>query len=167
MRYSPLIFVIATAIGCGSIQSIQNALEGDDKTRIQGKWQVTSLDGLGKSAPADEMKNMEVTIEGDTMTLMYKGEVTQKVKITLDPSASPKQIDVTETLEEPSPPKGKEVKAKAEVKTKMVKGVYELKDDTLTICRPGGAGDENLPRPTSVTPAERKNMVVIVLTRVK
>ncbi|HKB01177.1 MAG TPA: hypothetical protein VKD90_03110, partial [Gemmataceae bacterium] len=70
-------------------------------------------------------------------------------RYTLDPSQSPKAID----MEVPGP----------DGEPQMCQGVYELTDDRLTIhlAMPG------FPRPTSLQPADEEQAIVMVMERAK
>jgi uncharacterized protein (TIGR03067 family) len=77
----------------------QKALKG-----LEGKYKLTALEKGGMKAPPDVMANMEgVSIKGDVLVLKVRGE-DKTVKLKVDPSKSPKEIDV---MPQDGPTKGK------------------------------------------------------------
>jgi uncharacterized protein (TIGR03067 family) len=76
----------------------------DDKTdlgaefkKFHGLWTFESVKAGGKKAPADQLKGVTVTFAGDKYTVKKGDEVIQVGTQKLDPSKSPKAIDVTAT----------------------------------------------------------------------
>jgi uncharacterized protein (TIGR03067 family) len=98
-----------------------------DKEAIQGTWIWVSAEAGGKKKPDGEFKAKQVAtvIRGDTMTVRHKGRETQSAKYRLDPTKSPKEIDLT--IEQGD-------------RTFVLKGIYLLEGDSLTICQ-GGPDD--------------------------
>lgn len=79
-----------------------------------------SSEAGGKALPADALKDLVVVFDGDKHTVTRGSEVIQVGRQTLDPSRSPKAIDVTMT-EGPS-------------KGTVMLGIYEFDGDTLKVC---------------------------------
>jgi uncharacterized protein (TIGR03067 family) len=109
-------------IVCGGI-----AARADDKAdvekelkRFQGTWTIESSEAGGQKAPADQLKDMTVTFDGDKHTVKNASEVIQVGRQKIDPTKSPKTIDVTMT-EGPS-------------KGTVMLGIYKFDGDTLTVC---------------------------------
>jgi uncharacterized protein (TIGR03067 family) len=99
----------------------------DDKTDIaketkkfQGTWTIESSVTGGQEIPRDQLKGFLVIYEGDRHTLKYDGKVFQVGTQKIDPSKSPKTIDVTMTE---GPEKGK-----------VLLGIYEFDGDTMKAC---------------------------------
>ena len=88
--------------------------------KFQGVWTVESLESGGKKIPADTFKGMTLTYEGDKYTVKNGKEVIQVGTQKVDPSKSPKTIDVTMTE---GPNKGA-----------VMLGIYEINGDTLRVC---------------------------------
>ena len=82
--------------------------------------QFESSETGGKKLPADELKGLIVTFDGDKHTVKKGDEVIQVGTQKLDPSKSPRTITVTMTE---GPNKG----------TVML-GIYEIDGDTLKVC---------------------------------
>ncbi len=117
----------------------------DDET-IQGTWKVVSMDRGGEKAPEDRIKGVTFVITDGLITIKDPKRE-EKANFKLDPTKNPRTIDIT-------PEKGKE---------EMVRGIYELKGDSLKICfnNPGGA------RPAEFASKAGTEQVLIVLERDK
>jgi uncharacterized protein (TIGR03067 family) len=88
--------------------------------KFQGTWTFESCETGGKELPVGEFKGLILTFEGDKHTVKKGDEVIQVGTQKLDPSKSPKTIDVT--LAE-GPNKGA-----------VMLGIYEIDGDTLKVC---------------------------------
>src|SRR5438552_16786498 len=62
--------------------------------KFQDTWTFESVEAGGKEVPAAEFKGIAVTFEGDKYTVKKGDEVIQAATQKLDPSKSPKTIDV-------------------------------------------------------------------------
>jgi uncharacterized protein (TIGR03067 family) len=110
--------------------------------KFQGTWTFESSVTGGEELPADRLKMFVVTFEGDKHTVKNGDEVIQVGTQKLDPSKSPKTIDVTMV---DGPQKG----------TVML-GIYEIDADTLKVC----FDPEGKTRPTEFkSPPGSKNFV--------
>lgn len=180
---------LCAALGCAS--SATNSSGGgtptptasDDKQLLQGKWLVVSAERNGKAEPEAEISDVVVSIEDDKISFIVDGKKQHaKMSFSLNSSKAPKQIDFTEWYLRPHGeiPGVLSGVHHVEEKTDTPKGVYELKDDTLTICKwnPGyrpasktavGTAEEGKspPRPTSLAPADRKGITILILKRIK
>src|SRR6202008_2499266 len=83
-------------------------------------WTIESSEFAGQKLPADQLKNFVVIYEGDKHTVKHGDQVFQVGTQKIDPSKSPKTIDVTMT-EGPS-------------KGVVMLGIYEFDGDTLKVC---------------------------------
>lgn len=88
--------------------------------KFQGTWRFESSEAGGQALPADVLKGLVLTFEGAKHTVKMGDEVIQVGTQKIDPSKSPKAIDVTLTE---GPSKG----------TTML-GIYEIDGDTLKVC---------------------------------
>ena len=88
--------------------------------KFQGTWTFESSEAGGTQLPADDLKTLILTFEGDKHTVKKGDEVIQVGIQKLDPSKSPKTIDVTMTE---GPNKGA-----------VMLGIYEIDGDTLRVC---------------------------------
>jgi uncharacterized protein (TIGR03067 family) len=134
--------------GSGALADDKVDLEKEVK-KFQGTWTIESSKSGGKELPANELKGLIVTFEGDKHTVKKGDEVIQVGTQKLDPSKSPKTIDVTMTE---GPNKG----------TVML-GIYEINGDTLKVC----FDPEGKKRPTEFKSAPGSENFVNVHKRVK
>jgi uncharacterized protein (TIGR03067 family) len=116
-----------------------------DTDLIQGKWSLVSFERGDESKPAEEIKKVKITFDGNILTI-NDGDKDDKATFKIDPDKKPKTIDIT-------PEKEKD----------KVAGIYELKGDDLKICF-GKPGEE---RPTKFGPKGVKGQTLIVLKREK
>jgi uncharacterized protein (TIGR03067 family) len=88
--------------------------------KFQGTWTFESVQAGGKEDAAAEFKGFMVTFTGDRYTVKKGDEVIQVGVQKLDPSKSPKAVDVmvTEGLN----------------KGAVMLGIYEIGSDTLKVC---------------------------------
>jgi uncharacterized protein (TIGR03067 family) len=110
--------------------------------KFQGAWTFESSVTGGDELPADHLKMFVVTFEGDKHTVKKGDEVIQVGTQKIDPSKSPKTIDVT-MVEGPH-------------KGTVMLGIYEIDGDTLKVC----FDPEGKTRPTEFkSPPGSKNFV--------
>lgn len=106
---------------------------GDEKADLKamvGKWTIVKAE-LGKTDIFELLKTLEFEIREDGKYTAKLGDETDNGSFTVDPSKSPKEMDIKATG---GPNKGKTIKA-----------LYKQDGDTLTICYNLGGGD----RPTA------------------
>ena len=115
-----LCTVILTASGGTGARADDKADAEKELKKLQGTWTFESVEVGGKEAPAADYKSMTVTFEGGKFTVKTGDEVIQVGTEKLDPSKSPKAIDVTMTE---GPNKGA-----------VMLGIYEIDGDTLKVC---------------------------------
>jgi uncharacterized protein (TIGR03067 family) len=135
-----LLMIVAVGLLLAADKA-DDAIKAEIK-KLQGDWEAQSLQSLDAKTPEEDLKGLRLVIDGDKWT-NYRGdkkgtELTWKV----DPSKDPKHLDLTVTRN------GKKV---------VVLCVYELKGDTLTVCRPFKNPGE---RPTKIAPAEGTGVAV-------
>jgi uncharacterized protein (TIGR03067 family) len=138
---------VVLAFLCGPIGRGQEKKDADS---ILGKWQFVSVHDGGRLQNEDDTKNSTLTITKDKMTIHTKRDGKEKempVEYKTDPSKSPKWIDITNE------------------KGDKMKGIYELKDDTLRLCFNERSSGERANAFESK--ANSSNDVLIVLKRAK
>ena len=86
---------------------------------FQGTWSMATLEMSGTKTPSETVQTYQLVVEGNQFSVK-RGENTSKMTLAIDPGKDPKTIDLISARE------GNET---------ILKGIYELKDDTLTICR--------------------------------
>jgi uncharacterized protein (TIGR03067 family) len=87
--------------------------------RFEGTWTYVSLEIEGNKAPQDSYKGAKLVIKGDKFTA-HQGEEVLHGTFKVDTSKKPKTIDVTFS---DGPDKGK-----------IMRGIYELDNDTYKVC---------------------------------
>jgi len=140
----------------GAVGFVASGAVADDKAdlerevkKFQGTWTFESSEAGGKALPAAQLKELVLTFEGDKHTVKKGNEVIQVGTQKLDPSKSPKTIDVTMT-EGPS-------------KGAVMLGIYEFNGDTLKVCFDSGGKK----RPTEFNSPPGSETFVNVHKRVK
>lgn len=111
--------------------------------KFQGTWTFESVVAGGKKVPADAFKGVTITFEGDKYTVQKGDEVIQAATQKLDPSKSPKALDVT-VAEGPN-------------KGTVILGIYEISGDTLKVC----FDPEGKQRPTQFKSASGSQTLVV------
>jgi uncharacterized protein (TIGR03067 family) len=134
--------------GVGTRADVKADAEKELK-KFHGVWTFESVEAGGKKAPADELKGMTLTFAGDKYTVKKGDMVIQVGAQKLDPSRSPKAIDVTVT--------------EGLNKGAVMLGIYEIDGDTLKVCFEEGGKK----RPTEFKSAAGSETFVNVHKRVK
>jgi uncharacterized protein (TIGR03067 family) len=145
MRISSVLLFCAVGFAAsgapGTVADDKAELEKEAR-KFQGTWTFASSVTGGEELPADHLKMFLVIFEGDKHTVKKGDEVIQVGTQKLDPSRSPKTIDVT-MVEGPH-------------KGTVMLGIYEIDADTLKVC----FDPEGKTRPTEFkSPAGSKNFV--------
>src|SRR5437773_1028401 len=140
------LIVVGLVLAFGAVKAADDA--DKDKEKLQGAWQPISAIEKGKEQSKEDLKERKITFKGDKITVKH-GEKVHDVTFKLDPSKKPKEIDVT----------GKD----DDGKDRMMKGIYELNDDTLKVCLDMEGGD----RPSKFDSPEGSNLIFVTLKRDK
>ena len=109
----------AASGGSGTLADEKADLD-KEVAKFQGTWTFESCETGGKKIPIDELKGVILTFEGNKHTVKKGDDVIQVGTQKLDPSKSPKTIDVTMT-EGPS-------------NGMVMLGIYEFDGDVLKVC---------------------------------
>jgi uncharacterized protein (TIGR03067 family) len=91
-----------------------------DLEKLQGNWVMVSGERNGEALPDEQIKALKRTIKDEEFTVMRDSETLAKGKFTIDPSKSPKTIDVTIT--------------EGDNKDKKMLGIYEIDGDNYKVC---------------------------------
>jgi uncharacterized protein (TIGR03067 family) len=149
MRISLAALLCAASVAASCALADDKADLEKEVRKFQGIWTFESDVAGGKELPADELKGFIITFEGDKHTVKKGDKVIQVGTQKLDPSKSPKAIDVT-MIEGPS-------------KGTVMLGIYAIDGDTLKVCfDPHGKK-----RPTEFKSAPGSENFVTVHKRVK
>jgi uncharacterized protein (TIGR03067 family) len=109
----------AASGGSGTLADGKADLEKEVR-KFHGTWTFESSEAGGKKLPTGELAGLVLTFEGDKHTVKKGNEVIQVGTQKLDPSKSPKAIDVTMT--------------EGVNKGAVMLGIYEINGDTLKVC---------------------------------
>lgn len=128
----------------------------DDPGRLQGEWAITLA---GRSPDKDPNRPINVVrVDGDRWTYVSGGKETSTWRVTLNPDANPKQLDLTR-LDADDRPMTFTTGPGRRVEQKQL-GVYALDGDTLTLA----LAPEQNGRPTRL---DDPDTPALTLTRVK
>ena len=113
--------LIAVCLSC-QVGTTLNAQGDADKTskELQGEWRAVELQTSGNPAPKEVVEKARLEIKGDEMIWNSGGTGVRKSRIRLDPSKSPKEIDIT-ALDGPA-------------KGTTYPGIYSLVKGQLRLC---------------------------------
>jgi uncharacterized protein (TIGR03067 family) len=120
-----------------------------DLEKLQGDWVGVSYMRDGEKADPDDAQSLFRTIKDDTYTISRFDKQIGKGTFTIDATKKPKTIDAY--------PGG------SKDKNKVVRGIYELKGNTLKICSAAPGKD----RPTEFTSKEGSGHTLTVWEREK
>ena len=116
-----LLCVLGLIVSGGTGARADDRADVEKETKkFQGIWTIDSSVTGGQEIPRDQLKEFRLIYEGDKHTLKFGDKVFQVGTQKIDPSKSPKTIDVTMT-EGPS-------------KGMVMLGIYEIDGDTLKVC---------------------------------
>jgi uncharacterized protein (TIGR03067 family) len=124
-----------------------NNRDNADREKIVGNWTVVSGQEDGKALPAEKVKGSHVVITKDTITVHEENNQKRVMSYKLDPSTTPRQIDLTTT--------------EGSDKGKTSHGIYALEEDTLKICFALPGKD----RPKEFTSKEGSKAMLFVMKR--
>ena len=144
-----LCTLVLTASGGTGARADDKADVEKELKKLEGTWTFESVEVGGKEEPVADFKGMTVTFEGDKFTVKKGDEVIQVGTEKLDPSKSPKTVDVTV--------------AEGLNKGAVMLGIYEISGDTLKVC----FDPEGKKRPTEFKSASGSQTFVNVHKRVK
>lgn len=149
----PMILVVGLLLAADSPEDAVKK----EKEKLVGTWNVVSVEANGQKVPGEAIKDFRFIFTADSLT-RKKGEKAESgAGYKLDPSKSPKWIDITGTTD------GKE---------RAVPAIYKLDGDTLTLCfrvdyKKNGKPSEVQKRPEKLDGGEGSEQVLMVLKRGK
>jgi uncharacterized protein (TIGR03067 family) len=148
-KYVLTVLVAGLLLGAAPAPKEDDAKK--DTEKLQGTWQVTSVEERGRSRLQREA--ITVFIDKETMTVTIGGEMDFKGTFKLDPSKKPKTIDVTIAESRRDKEKGK-----------VLHGIYEVDKDTLKWCM---AEPDGTDRPKEFSTKEGINHMLVKLKKDK
>jgi uncharacterized protein (TIGR03067 family) len=128
----------------------QGSSAKQEQERFQGTWRLVKFDlAEGRSLPGEVLAKSRFTFQGDRLTVTEDGKLVDEATFTLDPTRTPKTIDVTAGR---GPNKGK-----------VSQGIYAFEGDTLKLCS-AAPGQK---RPTEFKTDRASRTALLVLRRAK
>jgi len=141
-----VVFILVGAVTAAV--TAQNDSAKEDIAKLQGTWVRVYVDADGKKSKDGKKK------PGEAITLVIKGDKFGDETFKLDPTKSPKHIDLA-TVDDNGKPLS-------------LPGIYELKGDELKVCFPypfEGKFDKIHRRPTAFGSKRGENEVLEVYKR--
>ena len=155
MRLVLALLLLTGAIAAGD-DTKDKAIK-EERAKLVGTWKVDAVEVNGQKIPAEAIKDFEFIFTADSLTRKKDGKAESGSGYKLDPSKSPKWIDMTGTTD------GKE---------QSIPAVYKLDGDTLTMCfrhdyKKNGKPGEVQKRPEKLDGGEGTQQVLMTLKRQK
>jgi uncharacterized protein (TIGR03067 family) len=115
-----LCTLVLSAAGGAGTQADDRVDVAKELKKFQGTWTFEFVEAGGQQIPATEFKGVTVTFAGNSYTVKKGDDVIQAATLKLDPSRTPKTLDVTV--------------AEGPHKGVVMLGIYEIRGDTLKVC---------------------------------
>jgi uncharacterized protein (TIGR03067 family) len=153
MMYSKAFLAVAVVATLSAPVAADPPTGADTKAelaKLQGIWKVAGLTDEMGPAPVKELEQWTFAFHGDQVTIRQtKDAGGHKATFTLDPSKTPKEINLNEV-------------------GLVTEGIYKLDGDNLTLCVVTGSRNEKTAaRPKEFTADKAHKYSVFVLKRVK
>lgn len=127
-------------------------------TPLEGTWKFVSWEIEGKKAPESAIKDFRWIFK-DHDAVWSSGVIPEKKEtheekytFAYDPDRKPTWINLTSTTADGP---------------QLVRGLFEIKDDTMKLCLPSDAKKPNQDRPAALKAGRDSGLMLMVLERVK
>ena len=117
IRTGPAILVMAWSVAVMAAVAT-SAQGGSARTELEGAWQARTVEQDGKPAPPETVARTRYTFKGRQLLVRgnYATDREDEMTVAADASETPRSLDLTD------------------VNGYETAGIYEIKDDMLTIC---------------------------------
>ena len=122
-----------------------SASAGDDMQKLQGTWQITSVEANGDAVPAEDVTNIVVTIKGSAYTAELPDR-TDRGTLKLDSSKQPRHMDIIPGASDSD---------------RVLPGIYEVQDNVLKVCYATQGGK----RPTAFSSSGEYGLLLVTYRR--
>jgi uncharacterized protein (TIGR03067 family) len=145
MKRCLLVLSVVLLLGADKKDTVKEEVK-----KLQGTWEASKVTYNGDNLSSEDTGKITMTVKGDLATVgankRVKGDY-GKVRLKLDPSVTPKTIDV--------------IIAAGSQKGTTLEGIYKLDKNTLTIC----AKVLGMDRPAKFESPAGESVVLIVLKK--
>ena len=145
---SALTCLLVVTLLAGDVPRDQ--IQRDDLEQLQGTWKVERVEMGGQAMPGGLFSEMRMQFEGNNLSIILDKGLNQKSRFTLIEGTQPPRIDIEEN----------------QGPNKLVKGIYQLEEDSLKICMEEGNGGQSA-RPKNFDTKGGDRVVLIILKRVQ
>lgn len=126
--------------------------KADDRQALQGTWQAVDIQANGHRSPDDQIQELKVVFEGDTLYAVKGQSADPRHRFKLDVSKDIKTIDIS-PLDNPAP-------------ERRGPGIYALDKGQLKVCVNLFGKDPKV-RPTTFQTHEGDGIIFATFERVK
>ena len=141
-----VVCLLRTPLAAGAFQRAEERVQRAEE-KLAGTWQVVSVEADGQAVPAQQFRGLRMTFKAGKFTAQKGQGDRQEGTYKLDPSKSPKQIDISR---KDGPAAGRNQLA-----------IYSLAGNTLKICSDNSDKD----RPDGFTTRGKEGRVLMTLRR--
>src|SRR5262245_10805045 len=141
------VMALAVALVAVGLTPVPGDASDKELAKLEGNWKLAAMEVDGKDVPSEKLTSATLTIRGNKYSVQ-SGKAKHEVEFKLDPSKSPKEIDM-QFLDGPN-------------KDRVGRGIYQIDGDKLRICRSLDPQDE---RPNDFKTAGQVNYFVMVWQR--
>src|SRR4051794_25834979 len=146
---APSMFAVLLTMAVAAVQA-EAGVDREELKRLQGTWAVMSQEHGGKKSDAKSIANLTVEVAGTKVTTRDGVDVKEDASLTrLGARAKPGEVDLKITA-------GVDL-------DKVVKGIWKLEGDTLTIC----IAEPDKERPKAFEAKEGSGHTLLVLKKAK
>ena len=149
MKTRLLLLVAACAVLVLAAAQPKNRAVEKEIQKFQGEWKFTSFIVEGVAKTPEEYGKYKIIFKGDLWTAYEGDEIAAQSTFVPNPKAKPKSLEIHFKMENDQ--------------TRLIRGIYKFKKDTLTIC---DRREERGPRPTRFESKPDTGLILVKMKRV-